>query len=99
VEHKYDNVLEKLNFLMLHNRRRQLDALFLINVFSGAKCCSSDLETVGIRVPTRYIRNFTMFSFSSSRCPSARCVSAANSVCKRTDIFSNLYLSVKTLTD
>jgi hypothetical protein len=35
-----------------------------------------------IRVPTQKMHNFTMFSCSSSHCPSARCVSVANAVCK-----------------
>jgi hypothetical protein len=97
VEYHYSNILEKFNLLTLRIRRHHFDALFLINIFSGAKCCPSDLETVGIRVPTRYIRNFTMFSFSSSHCPSARCVSAANAVCKATDIFRNSGLNIKKL--
>jgi hypothetical protein len=96
-EYHYNNLLEKLNFLTLHKRRRHSDALFLINVFSGAKCCSSVLETVGIRVPTRNIRNFTPFCCSPSHCPSARCVSAANAVCKCTDIFRNSGLNINNL--
>jgi hypothetical protein len=85
------------NLQTLHIRRRHFDAVFLINVFSGTKQCQSVLETVGIRVPTRNIRNFNTFSCSLSHCPSARCVSAANAVCKYTDIFSKSYLSVKSL--
>jgi hypothetical protein len=73
------------------------DAMFLINVFSGTKQCLSVLETVGIRVPTRNIRNFNTLSCSLSHCPSARCVSAANAVCKYTDIFRKSHLSVKSL--
>jgi hypothetical protein len=80
VEYHYDNVLGKLNLQTLHIRRRHFDAVFLINVFSGTKQCPSVLETVGIRVPTRNIRNFNTFSCSLSHCPSARCVSAANAV-------------------
>jgi hypothetical protein len=45
VEYHYDNILEKLNMQTLHIRRRHFDALFLINVFSGTKCCPSVLET------------------------------------------------------
>jgi hypothetical protein len=71
-----DNLLERLNLLTLHNRRRHS------NAFSGAKCCSSVLKTVGLRVPARNMGNFTVFSCSSSHCPSARCVSASNAVCK-----------------
>jgi hypothetical protein len=97
VEYHYDNILEKLNLQTLHIRRRHFDALFLINAFSGTKYCSSVLETVGIRVPTRSIRNFTAFSCSFSHCPSAKCVSAHNAVCKSIDIFSNYCLNVKSL--
>jgi hypothetical protein len=89
VEYRYDTLLEKLNLQTLHIRRRHLDAAFLINVFRGTKYCPSVLETVGIRVPTRNIRNFTMFNCSSNHCPSARRVSAANAVCKFTDNFNN----------
>jgi hypothetical protein len=94
VEYHYGNILEKLNPQTL---RRHFDALFLLNIFSGTKHCPSVLETVGIRVPSRNIRNFTMFSCSFSQCPSARSVSAANAVCKSTDIFSKSYLSLKSL--
>jgi hypothetical protein len=48
----------------------------LLNVFSGAKCCASLHETVSLRVSTRKVRNFTLLSFSSTHCSSARCVSA-----------------------
>jgi hypothetical protein len=77
--------------LTLHNRRHHFDALFLINVARIATYCPSVLETVGIRVPARNIRNFNFLASSSNHCPSSRCVSAA--VCKRTDIFSNSCLS------
>jgi hypothetical protein len=58
VEYHYDKLLERLNLPTLHNRRRHFDALFLINVFNGTKYCPSALETDGIHVPTRNIRNF-----------------------------------------
>jgi hypothetical protein len=47
MKYHYDNLLERLNLLTLHNRRRQFDALFLINVFNGTKCCPSVFEIVG----------------------------------------------------
>jgi hypothetical protein len=34
-EYRYDKLLERINFLTLQNRRRQFDALSLINAFSG----------------------------------------------------------------
>jgi hypothetical protein len=33
--YRCDKLIERLNFLKLQNRRRQFDALFLINAFSG----------------------------------------------------------------
>jgi hypothetical protein len=50
VEYHCHNISEKLNLLTLHIRRHHSCALFLINAFSGAKCCPSVLETVDIRV-------------------------------------------------
>jgi hypothetical protein len=66
-----------------------LDVLFLLNVYNGFKFCPSFLETLGFRVHTRYFRDFPFFAIGSSRknCPSARCASAANVVCKYIDIF------------
>jgi hypothetical protein len=46
------------------HRRRYLNALFLIYVFTGTRNCSFVLETVGICVPTRNTRQFTIFSSS-----------------------------------
>jgi hypothetical protein len=61
---------------------------FLAQVYRGSKFCPV-LEIVGLRVPARYIRDFTLFSVcSSSRyCPSARCTSGANVVCRDFDVF------------
>jgi hypothetical protein len=97
IEYHYDITLEKLNLQTLHIRRHHINALFLINAFCGTKYCPSVLETVGLRVPTRNIRNFTTFSCSFSHCPSARCVSAANAVYKFMDIFNKSPLSLNSL--
>jgi hypothetical protein len=97
IEYHYDIILEKLNLQTLHIRCRRIDALFLINAFCGIKHCPSVLETVGIRVPTQNIRNFTTFSCSFSHCPSARCVSSTNAVWKLIDIFSKSHLSLNSL--
>jgi hypothetical protein len=64
-----------------HNRRRYFDAFFLINIFSGTKCCPSVLEIVGLRIPTRNIPNFNTFTCSSSYFSSATWASTANAVC------------------
>jgi hypothetical protein len=72
-------------------RRHRLDALFLTQVYFCPKFCPSVLEIVSLRVPARYIRDFTLFCVGSSyeykNCPSAGCASAANVVCKDAGIF------------
>jgi hypothetical protein len=47
------------------------------------------MDTIGICVPTRQIREFSTFSMSSAltHSPSARCISAANDICRFLDIF------------
>jgi hypothetical protein len=81
--------LEQLKLHTLRMRRQHLDALFFIQVYRGSKFCPSVLENVGLRVPARRIGDFTLFSVcSSSRyCPSARCASSVNVVCKDIDVF------------
>jgi hypothetical protein len=61
VKYYYDIILEKLNMLTLHIRRRHFDALFLIIVFSGIKYCPSVLGTVGIRVPSAIALRLDVF--------------------------------------
>jgi hypothetical protein len=65
------------------------DVLFHVQVYLGYKFCLSLLETVGLRVPARYIREFSLFNVCSSNknCPSARFVSDADVVCRDVDIF------------
>jgi hypothetical protein len=60
---------------------RQSDALFLINVYGGPKCCPSVLETICTHISVQKIHDFFMFICCSSHCPSARCASAADAVC------------------
>jgi hypothetical protein len=93
----YDLALEQLKVHTLHKRRYHLDELFLTWVYRECKFFPSVLETVGLRVPVRYIRDFYMFSVcsSSKNCPSARCSSAANVVCGDVDIFGTKTLSLK----
>jgi hypothetical protein len=92
-----DLALEHLKFHTVHKRRYHLDALFLTQVYRGYKFCPFVLETVGLRVPFRYIRDFSMFSVCSfsKNYPSARCASAANVVCRDVDIFGTKTLSLK----
>jgi hypothetical protein len=53
------------------------------------------MDTVGIRVPTRQIREFPTFCVSSAlrHTPSARCVIAANDICRFLGIFSKNIVS------
>jgi hypothetical protein len=85
----YSLALEELKMRTLCMRRHRLDAFFLPEVYRGVKFCPSVLGIVGLRVPARYIRDFAMFNVcsSSKNCPSARCASAANVVCKDVDVF------------
>jgi hypothetical protein len=62
---------------------------FTCYFYNGFKFCPSFLETAGICVPTRNVRDFPLFTLGFYRkiCPSARCASATNIVCKDIDIF------------
>ncbi|PNF29809.1 hypothetical protein B7P43_G10577 [Cryptotermes secundus] len=84
VDHCYNFALEQLKLHTLHKRRYHLNAFFLIQVYRGSVLCPSALEIVGLRVPLLYIRDFHMFNVCSvsKNCPSARCASAANVVCR-----------------
>jgi hypothetical protein len=88
--YNYEDILLRLNLLTLQLRRRHLDALFLINVFRGKICCSTILDSVSLRIPSRSIRDHSTFTVNHNFkvSPSARCVSAANAVCRSIDIFS-----------
>jgi hypothetical protein len=67
-----------------------IDALFFVQAYRGLKPCTSLLENVSLRVPTRHVRDFSTFSVCPSKkhCPSAPCVYAANAVGKDLDIFA-----------
>jgi hypothetical protein len=79
VHYSYSLTLEELKIHTLHMKRHHLDALFLIQVYIGSKFCPL-LEIVGLRIPTRYIRDFALFNVcsSSKSCPSTSCAPAAN---------------------
>jgi hypothetical protein len=72
-----------------------LDALFLISVYSGLKCCPSLLDTTAIRVPSRNVRNSSLFTATCTNCQTARCVTAANRLCKDVVIFRKPVTSLK----
>jgi hypothetical protein len=63
---------------------------FSYQCFKGKISCASVFDTVSLRIPTRSIRDNSTFTvhrnFKVS--PSARCVSAANAVCRSIDIFN-----------
>jgi hypothetical protein len=71
-------------------RNRHIDAVFLINAFKCNIDCPSILDSVSLRIPSRSIMDFSIFfvhrNFKAS--PSARCVSAANTVCWNIDTFT-----------
>jgi hypothetical protein len=96
VHYSYANALEYLKLHTLRKRMYNLDALFLIQVYRGLKYCLSLLEAVGLRVRTRYFRDFSMLNFNPSlkNCPSARCASAANVVCRDFDVFKTNIVSL-----
>jgi hypothetical protein len=87
--YSYTNALQVLNLRTLHDRRHQLDAIFVINVFLGFKSFPSAMDIIGLRVTTRNLRDFPLFHVSSfyKNCPSGRCATAANSVCNQLDVF------------
>jgi hypothetical protein len=61
VDYSYNLALEQLKLHALHKRRYHLNVLFISQVYRGTKLCPSVLETVGLRIPGRYIRDFSMF--------------------------------------
>ncbi|PNF36234.1 hypothetical protein B7P43_G08692, partial [Cryptotermes secundus] len=89
VDYCHDFALEQFKLHTLQKRRYHLDALFLIQVYHGSILYPSALEMVGLHVPVRNIRDFPMFNACSvsKNCPSARCASAANVVCRDIDVF------------
>jgi hypothetical protein len=96
VHYSYANALEYLNLHTFRKRRYHLDALFHIHVYRRLKYCPSLLEAVSLRLPTRYLRDSSVFNFSPSlkNCPSARCALAANVVCRDFDVFKTNIVSL-----
>jgi hypothetical protein len=66
VHYCYSLALEALKLHTLRMRRHGLDTLFLTQVYFGFKICSSVLEIVSLRVPARYIRDFSLFNVCST---------------------------------
>jgi hypothetical protein len=66
------------------------DAFVFISVFEKKVSCLSIFYTVSLYVSTRLVRNFSTFVVyhHAKVNPPVRCVSAANVVCRYTDIFN-----------
>jgi hypothetical protein len=58
-----------------HSLSTKLYPLLLL-LLLGSKSCLSTLDIIGLRVPTRYLQDFSLFHVSSyyKNCPSGRCV-------------------------
>jgi hypothetical protein len=94
-DYSYANDLQVLNLRTLQDRRHQLDAIFVINVLLGSKSCPSTLDIISLRVPTRNLRDFSLFHVRSFyiNCPSGRCITAANSICNNMDVFRREFVT------
>jgi hypothetical protein len=89
VHYNYSLALEQLKLHTLCKRKCHLQVLLFIQVYVSSKFCHSVLETVGLRVPAWYIRDFSVsnVSFPSKHYPSGRCASAGNVACRNIEIF------------
>jgi hypothetical protein len=83
-------MLNYLHFKTIYSRRRKLDALFLIKLSENKSNCCSIMDTVGHRVPTKQITDFSTFNVStvSRFSPSTRCVTTADRISKSLDVFN-----------
>jgi hypothetical protein len=54
------------------------------------------LDIIGLRVPTRKLRDFSLFHVSPyyKNCPSGRCVAAANYICNNMDVFRREFVTL-----
>jgi hypothetical protein len=95
--HTYESILNYLHLKTLYSRRQHLDALFLVNVFKYIINCFSMMDTVGLYIPAKQVRDFPTFRVKnvSRLSPSTRCVIAAISVCRSLDIFDKNSISLK----
>jgi hypothetical protein len=92
-------ILERLDLPTLYSGQRHINTLFIINVFSNTIDCQSILDTVSLRVPSKLIRDFSVFNVSKAlrSSPSARCSTAANEVYQFMSIFSTKTISLDDL--
>jgi hypothetical protein len=85
----YELILNYLHLKTLYFRRQHLNALFRVNVFKNKINSYSIMDTVGLHIPAKQIRDFSTFRVRnvSTLSPSTRCVIAANSIWRSLDIF------------
>jgi hypothetical protein len=57
---KYSDILVRANLSTLQSRRQYVGALFLIIVVKNKPICSSILDAVNIRIPTKLIRDISI---------------------------------------
>jgi hypothetical protein len=81
----------------LRKRRYHLDALFFIRVYLGPKMCPL-LETVGLRVPSCYFKDFFVLNVSNicsrKNWPSGRSTSDGSVVYRDSDVFGTKTVSL-----
>jgi hypothetical protein len=88
------HILKYINiFLMLYTKCART---FLYVLQCAATKKSLRTPGVGLRVPSRFIKEISLFDVCSSgkNCPSARCASAANAVCRDADVFGTKTVSL-----
>jgi hypothetical protein len=54
-----------LLFKTIYFRRQNIDTLFLINIFNNKINCCSIMDTDGLRVPTKKIKDFSTVNVSN----------------------------------
>jgi hypothetical protein len=82
-------VLEQLKLHTLCDWRYHFDEFFHIKVYLGSNFYPSLLETFGLQVPARYVREIPMLNVCSflNNFPSASCAAASNEVYRDVDVF------------
>jgi hypothetical protein len=59
-------MLNYLNSKTVYSRGQNLEALFLINAFKNKINCCCIMATLGLRVPTKQIRDFCIFNINNA---------------------------------
>jgi hypothetical protein len=92
----YALMLNYLHFKKLYSRLQNFDYLFFINVFKNKINCCSVVDTLGLPVLTRQIRDVYIFNVSnvSRFSPSTRWVTTVN-ICISLDVFNKHTNSLK----